>query len=123
LERLYRTFLEDQETGVLHPNSANLLTMLMLVEECKEWGSLSPEFLNGTPVTIHLYVESNVDEAFQKALAAGAKEIMPLGDMFWGDRYGVLKDPFGHSWSLATKVRDVTPEELKAGAAACGAAK
>lgn len=93
-------------------------SMFMLVDEFKEWGSNSPLALNGTPVSLHLYVE-NADEAFQKAVTAGATGIMPVNDMFWGDRYGVLKDPFGHTWSVATKVREVTPEELKAGAEAC----
>ncbi len=59
-----------------------------------------------------LYVE-NVDEAFQKAIRAGAKETMPLQDMFWGDRYGKVTDPFGHEWQLATHIEDVTPEEMQ----------
>lgn len=85
---------------------------LMLAEEFPNCPNKSPLSLGGSPVTIHHYVE-NVDEAFQKALKAGAQEIMPVSDMFWGDRYGKLKDPFGHEWALATHVKDMTPEETQ----------
>jgi uncharacterized glyoxalase superfamily protein PhnB len=85
---------------------------IMLVDEMPEWGSLSPKSLKGTPVTIHLYVE-DVDASFDRAVAAGATAKMPVADMFWGDRYGVLVDPFGHSWSVATPQREVTPEEIQ----------
>ncbi len=84
---------------------------LMLVDEMPEWGALGPLSLGGTPVTVHLYVE-DVDAAFQQAVAAGATPKMQPADMFWGDRYGQLLDPFGHRWSLATHVRDVPPEQL-----------
>ena len=89
---------------------------LMLVDEMPEWGSLGPQALNGSPVTLHLYVE-DVDAAFARALAAGARETMPVADMFWGDRYGQLVDPYGHRWSLATHVRDMTPEQIRAASA------
>ena len=68
--------------------------------------------LGGTPVTIHRYVQ-DCDAAIQQAEAAGAKVTMPAADMFWGDRYGVVTDPFGHNWSLATHQRDMTPEEMQ----------
>jgi uncharacterized glyoxalase superfamily protein PhnB len=84
---------------------------VMLVDEFPQWGSLGPKSLKGSPVTIHLYVE-NADATVERAVAAGAKVIMPLDDMFWGDRYGILEDPFGHRWSIATHVRDVSPEEM-----------
>ena len=84
---------------------------VMLVDEFPEWGSLAPTTLKGTPVTLHFYVE-DVDAAVEKAVAAGATIKMPLQDMFWGDRYGVLTDPYGHSWSLATHIRDVSPAEM-----------
>jgi uncharacterized glyoxalase superfamily protein PhnB len=83
---------------------------LMMCEESQDWGCLSPQALNGSPITIHLYVE-NVDTAFDRAVKAGAKAEMPVSDMFWGDRYGKLKDPFGHNWSLATHKEDVPPQE------------
>ncbi len=93
---------------------------IMLMEETPEWGAIGPNTLKGSPVTLHLYVE-DADAAFAQALAAGATTVMPLSDTFWGDRYGVVKDPYGHSWSIAHHVRDMTPEEMQAGAAqACG---
>jgi PhnB protein len=84
---------------------------IMLVDEMPEWGALSPKSLNGSPVTIHLYVD-NVDAVFARAVKAGATAKLPVTDMFWGDRYGVLVDPFGHSWSVATHLRDMTVEEI-----------
>ena len=72
---------------------------------------MGPHSIGGTPVTIHVYVE-DVDTVFNKAVAAGAQVRMPLADMFWGDRYGQVTDPFGHSWSLATHKEDLTPEEI-----------
>ncbi len=83
---------------------------VMMGEESAEWGCLSPLSLNGSPVTLHLYVE-NVDAAFDRAVKAGATAEMPLTNMFWGDRYGKVKDPFGHKWSLATHIEDVSPQE------------
>ena len=85
---------------------------VLLVDEFPEWGVFSPKTLKGSPVTIHLYVE-DVDAFTQRAVAAGAKVTMPLEDTFWGDRYGKLEDPFGHHWSVATHIRDVSPEELQ----------
>ena len=83
---------------------------LMLADESPEWGSLGPKALKGSPVTIHLCVE-DVDAVVAQAVASGAKVTMPLADMFWGDRYAQLEDPFGHRWSVATHTRDVSPEE------------
>lgn len=85
---------------------------VMLVDEMPEWGAFGPMSLKGSPVTIHLYVEE-VDAFVQRAVGAGAKITMPLADMFWGDRYCKLEDPFGHHWSVATHLRDVSPEEMK----------
>ena len=88
---------------------------LMLVDEYPQWDSLGPKARNGTSVTLHLYVE-DADAQFKQAIDAGCSVRMPLTDMFWGDRYGVLQDPFGHLWSIATHVRDVSPEEIRAAA-------
>ena len=85
---------------------------LMLVDEMPEWGSLGPSVLKGTPVTLHLYVE-DANAAFAQAIAAGASVKMPLADAFWGDRYGILVDPFGHHWSIATHIRDVGADEMQ----------
>jgi PhnB protein len=85
---------------------------VMLVDEFPDWGSFGPKSLKGSPVTMHLYVE-DVDAFVAHAAAAGAKITMPLQDMFWGDRYCKLEDPFGHHWSVATHVREVSPEEMQ----------
>lgn len=87
-------------------------SMLMLVDEFPEWNALGAKALKGSPVTIHLYVD-NADAFFERAISAGAKVTMPLDDAFWGDRYGKLEDPFGHQWSVATHIRDVSPEAMQ----------
>jgi PhnB protein len=86
-------------------------SILMLNDEFPEWHCLGPLSLGGSPVTIHIYVE-NVDEAFDRAVEAGATVTMPLQNQFWGDRYGQLVDPFGHKWSIGAHVEDVTREEI-----------
>ena len=87
-------------------------SMLMLNEEMPEFGALSPLSNGGAGVTIHIYTET-VDDAFNRAVNAGAQVAMPLMDQFWGDRYGLVTDPFGHKWSLATHVKDMSPEEMQ----------
>lgn len=87
-------------------------SVVFLTNEYPEWNSFGPLALKGTPVTIHLYVP-DVDAAFERAVDVGAKVVMPLDDMFWGDRYGVVEDPFGHRWSLAVHQRDVSPEDMR----------
>lgn len=86
---------------------------VMLVDEMPEWGLLGPLALKGSPVTIHLYVP-DVDAAVARAVAAGATVTMPVADMFWGDRYGQIVDPFGHHWALATHTRDVSRDDMQA---------
>ena len=86
---------------------------IMLVDRMPEHGMHSPGALGGSPVTIHLMVR-DVDAFVSRAVDAGAKLVMPVADMFWGDRYGLIEDPFGHSWSVATHVRDLSPAEIKA---------
>jgi PhnB protein len=75
--------------------------------------SQTPTGLKGTPVVIHQYV-ADCDAAIKRAEDAGAKVVMPASDMFWGDRYGVVTDPAGHKWSFATRLKDMTPEEMQA---------
>jgi PhnB protein len=87
-------------------------SQVMLVDEMPEWGALGPKSLKGSPVTIHLYVD-DVDAFVARAVSAGAKVTMPVADQFWGDRYGKLEDPFGHHWSVATHVRDVSMEDAQ----------
>lgn len=87
---------------------------VFLVDDFPEYcagKSETPKALGGTPVTIHRYVE-DVDAAIKQAEQAGGTVKMPAADMFWGDRYGVVVDPFGHQWSLATHISDPTPEEM-----------
>jgi uncharacterized glyoxalase superfamily protein PhnB len=86
-------------------------SQVMLCDEMPGMTSKGPKGLGGSPVTIHLYVE-DVDALMKQAEAAGAKVTMPAMDMFWGDRYGKVTDPYGHQWSIATHVEDVSPEEM-----------
>ncbi len=105
---------------VLHASLRIGNSAIMLADEFPDWGSVGPETLKGTPVVIHLYVE-DADSVFDRAVKAGATVAMQLQDMFWGDRYGQVRDPFGHSWSVATHVRDVSLEEMEQAAKAmCG---
>ena len=77
----------------------------------------SPSSLGGASVTLHLYV-NDVDALFSRAVEAGATVVMPVADQFWGDRYGILADPFGHRWSMASRLEDLSPKALQARAAA-----
>lgn len=86
---------------------------LMLNDEMPEFGALSPASGGSSSVTIHIY-SPDVDKAFERATSAGAQVKMPLADQFWGDRYGVVTDPSGHKWSIATHVKDLSPEQMKA---------
>lgn len=92
---------------------------IMVGDEFPEMGARGPKALGGSPVSILLYVE-DVDALAKQALAACAKELMPVQDQFWGDRYGKLEDPFGHVWGIATHKEDVAPEEINKRAAAMG---
>jgi len=87
-------------------------SVIFLNDEFPEMGALSPLALKGTPVTVHLFVE-DADKQFQQALAAGAEVVMPLADQFWGDRYGIVKDPSGHHWSIAHHAEDLTPAQMQ----------
>lgn len=86
-------------------------SLLMLGEENEQWGTRSPLSTNGTPSSLHIYV-ADADMAFERALQAGAKVRYPLEDAFWGDRYGKVTDPFGHEWGIATRVKEMSPEEM-----------
>ncbi len=87
-------------------------SVLFLNDEFPEMGAFSPLHTKGTPVTLHLAVE-DADKQFQQALSAGAEVVMPLGDQFWGDRYGIVRDPSGHQWSIAHHMEDLTPDQIK----------
>jgi len=85
---------------------------IMLADEAPDWGCFSPLTKGGGSVCIHLYVP-DADKTFAQAVVAGATAMMPMGDAPWGDRYGKLKDPFGHEWSIATHKEDLTMDEIK----------
>ncbi len=85
-------------------------SIVMLSEAMGDMGK-SPTDLGGCHATVHLYVE-DVDKAFEQAASAGAKVVMPVADQFWGDRYGIVEDPFGQRWSIATHKEDLTPEQI-----------
>lgn len=87
-------------------------SMFMLSEEFPDWGAKSPLLLGGSATHVMIYTR-DVDALVARALAAGAHLEMPVAAMFWGDRYGKVKDPFGHVWSIATHVEDVPPKEMQ----------
>lgn len=109
--------MPSADGSVMHAEFQIGDSIVMIADENPMMGSKSPEALGGSPQNLLIYVE-DVDSVFQKALDEGASVVMPVADMFWGDRYGKLKDPFGHEWSIATHIEDVPPEEMGERAAA-----
>ncbi len=101
--------------GTMHAEIQIGDSIMMLGDEVPNQPCKGIETLGGSPVNFYVYVD-NAGSAFQKALEAGAGQHMPVQDMFWGDRVGIVKDPFGFTWSLATHTRDVTQQELQEGA-------
>lgn len=104
--------LVDAEGGILHAELEIGGAPVYLAEETPEWENWSPHHFGGSPVRLHLYVEE-VDEVFARALRAGAKELIPVADQFYGDRSGRLEDPFGHVWILASRREEVGLEEMQ----------
>lgn len=117
----YKQAFGAEEKGVMKGPDGKVMhaelrigdSLFMLADEFPEFGSLSPQSTGGSGMGLHIYVE-DVDSAFDRATKAGAKVEMPVTDMFWGDRYGKVVDPFGHKWSIATHKRDMTMEEMDA---------
>ena len=107
---LYR--MPDPSGRVAHAELRVGDSQIMLADEFPDMGAVSPQTLGGAGVSFLVYVE-DVDSAFRKAIAAGGKERRPVQDQFYGDRSGTLEDPFGHQWTLATHVEDVSPEEMQ----------
>ncbi|MYN44358.1 VOC family protein [Pseudoduganella sp. FT93W] len=105
--------LPGKEGRLMHASIQIGDSVVMLADDFPEYGGLGPKALKGSPVTLHLSV-ADVDAAYAQALAAGAQSRMEPADMFWGDRYAQVTDPFGHHWSLATHIRDVSQEEMQA---------
>jgi PhnB protein len=87
-------------------------SIIFLADEFPQAQCKSPQTLGGTTATLNLYVP-DVDAAFKRAISAGGRETMAVADMFWGDRYGQLQDPFGHTWGIATHKEDVSHQELE----------
>ena len=109
-----RGVMKGPDGKVMHAELQIGDSILMLADEMPEFGSRSPQSIGGSPTGLHIYTD-NVDAAFDRAVKAGAQVEMPVMEQFWGDRYGKLKDPFGHSWSVATHVKDLSVEEMKRG--------
>lgn len=107
---LYR--LQDPTGKVGHAEMRIGDSHFMLADEFPEMGAVSPKSQSGHSISLLVYLP-NVDDAFRRAIAAGATEVRPVQDQFYGDRSGTLVDPFGHQWSLATHTADVTPEEME----------
>ncbi len=106
------TCMNAPDGSVLHGEVIIGNSTIMLSQENPEWELKSAETLGGSPVSIHLYVD-DADAAFQTAIDAGCTMIMPVTDMFWGDRYGKVTDPFGLQWGIATHVEDVDDAEME----------
>jgi uncharacterized glyoxalase superfamily protein PhnB len=102
-------------TSVMHAELLLGDSRFFVVDEFPN-AARSPRSLGGSPVTLHLYVD-DVDATFDQAVAAGAEVLLPVADQFWGDRYGMLTDPFGHRWSVASRIEDLSPKKLQERAA------
>ena len=103
--------LPGQDGKIMHAAITINGASVMLTDENLQYGNKSPTTLKGTPVTLHLLV-ADVDKVFAQAVDAGAKVVMPVADMFWGDRYGIVEDPFGHRWSIATPKQNLTQAQI-----------
>jgi uncharacterized glyoxalase superfamily protein PhnB len=109
-----RMMMPDGKT-IMHAEISIGGGRIMMSEACPQMGAPGPKTLGGTAGAVHLYFK-NVDDIWQRAIAAGCVAKMPLADMFWGDRWGSLTDPFGHHWSMAQHVKDLTPRQMAAAA-------
>lgn len=110
--------LKSPDGKVMHAEVKIGDSIVMLGDEVPMMDRMgSPQKFNGTTVSIHIYCD-DADAMFARAVKAGAKAVMPVGDMFWGDRYGKVSDPFGHEWAIATHTRDLTQTEIEDAVAA-----
>jgi PhnB protein len=108
---------EGPDGKIMHAEFKVGDSIVMLADEMPDQGGRGPKSIGGTPVSFFVYGD-NVDAAWKRAVDAGAKEIVPLADQFWGDRTGCVVDPFGHQWWLAQHVEDLTPEQIRKNAEA-----
>ena len=106
------TMMMPDNKSVAHAELLIGDSKIMLSDEFPEMKSLSPTTIGGSPVSLYLYVE-DVDKTFNLAVTEGGKSLFPVQDRFYGDRHGSIQDPFGHIWSIATHVKDLTKEEMK----------
>ena len=104
--------MEGPDGSIAHAEIRIGDSVIMLGEENEQWGTRSPQSLGGVHGSLHIYVE-NADASFDRALKAGATVRYPLEDAFWGDRYGKVTDPFGHEWGIATRVKELSAEEME----------
>jgi PhnB protein len=109
-----RGAMKGPDGKIMHAEMMIGDSIIMLSDEFPEFGSLSPQSTGGAGMGLHIYLDG-VDAAFDRAVKAGAEVEMPVMDQFWGDRYGKLKDPFGHHWSIATHSKDLSLDEMKQG--------
>ena len=107
-----RGVMKGPDDKIMHAELRIGVSIFMLADEFPQYGSMSPLSTGGSGMGLHIYVE-DVDSAFDRAVKAGANVDMPVSDMFWGDRYGKLADPFGHKWSIATHKRDMSQEQME----------
>ncbi len=105
-------FLHPQTGIIMHAELKIGDSTLMLTNEAPDWGCFAPNYEKGAPITLHLYVE-DTDTLMKRAEQEGAEVLMPAEDSFWGDRYGQIKDPFGHIWAIASHLKDMTKEEVE----------
>ena len=106
------TMMMPDNKSVAHAELMIGDSKIMLSDEFPKMKSLSPTSIGGSPVSLYLYVE-DVDKTFNLAVAEGGKSLFPVQDQFYGDRHGSIQDPFGHIWSIATHIKDLTKEEMK----------
>ena len=106
------TMMMPDNKSVAHAELMIGDSKIMLSDEFPEMKSLSPTTIGGSPVSLYLYVE-DVDKTFNLAVTEGGKSLFPVQDRFYGDRHGTIQDPFGHIWSIATHIKDLTKEQMK----------
>lgn len=109
-QEIYRSKMPDGR--IMHAMIQIGNSFVMMTDEFPDMGAVGPNTLGGTSTALQIYTE-DADKLFKQAIDAGAIQIMPIADMFWGDRYGQIQDPYGHRWAIATHTRDVSPEEME----------
>ncbi len=107
-----RLRMESPDGGIAHAELEIGDSVVMMASEFPEIGAVAPSTIGGTAVSLLLYTE-DADAVFARAVANGAAVVRPVQDQFYGDRSGMVTDPFGHRWSIATHIEDVSPEELQ----------